>query len=93
MDAATAIAQYVLALERAPATTSRTEDRPNYTALLASAAPLLAATLSPTATPGVSARAQLHERLWGNLWLSDPAFQEASLAWQAAKAAIDHAGV
>jgi hypothetical protein len=92
MDAAGAIAHYVLALERAAASTRRAEDRPNYTALLASAAPLLATALSTTATPGISARAQQHERLWGSLWLSDPAFQEASLAWQAAKAAIGHAG-
>jgi hypothetical protein len=45
MDAARAIAHYVLALEQAAGATARAEDRPSYTALLANAAPLLAVAL------------------------------------------------
>ena len=93
MDAARAIADYVLALEHAADTTARAEDRPGYTALLAHAAPLLAAALSTEAAQDLSTRLQQHERLWGSLWLSDPASQEASMAWQAAKAACHHVGV
>ena len=93
MDAARAIADYVLALEHAAVTTARAEDRPGYTALLAHAAPLLAAALSTEAAQDLSTRLQQHERLWGSLWLSDPASQEASMAWQAAKAACHHVGV
>jgi hypothetical protein len=47
----------------------------------------------PGAAQGLFTRLQQHEKLWGSLWLSDPAFQEASMAWQAAKAACNHAGV
>lgn len=93
MDAARAIAHYVLALEHAAGTTACAEDRPSYTALLAHAAPLLAVALSSGVTQGLSTRLQQHEKLWGSLWLCDPAFQEASVAWQAAKAACHHLGV
>jgi hypothetical protein len=93
MDTARAIAHYVLALEHAAGATARAEDRPNYTALLANAAPLLAVALGAGAAQGLATRLQQHEKLWGNLWLSDPASQEASMAWQTAKAACSHAGV
>jgi hypothetical protein len=93
MDAAKAMAHYVLVLEHAAGATARAEDRPSYTALLANAAPLLAVALGAGAAQGLATRLQQHERLWGSLWLSDPAVQEASAAWQAAKAACNHAGV
>lgn len=93
MDAARAIAHYVLALEHAAGATARAEDRSSYAALLANAAPLLAVALGTDTAQGLSTRLQQHEKLWGSLWLSDPAFQEASMAWQAAKAECNHAGV
>lgn len=93
MDAARAIARYVMALEHAAGVTAHAEDRSSYTTLLANAAPLLAVALGAEAAQGLSTRLQQHEKLWGSLWLSDPAFQEASMAWQAAKAACNHAGV
>ena len=83
----------MLALEQAAGATARAEDRSSYTALLANAAPLLAAALGAGAAQGLFTRSQQHEKLWGSLWLSDPAFQEASMAWQAAKAACNHASV
>ena len=92
MDAARAIAHYVMALEHAAGVTARAEDRSSYTAVLANAAPRLAVALGEAAQ-GLSTRLQQHEKLWGSLWLSDPAFQEASMAWQAAKAACNHARV
>lgn len=93
MNTARAIAEYVLALEHAAATTTRAEDRPSYAALLADAAPLLAVAISAPKTPSLSARAQRHERLWGNLWLNDPTQRTASLAWQAAKAVSGYGAV
>lgn len=93
MDAARAIAEYVLALEHAAATTTHAEDRPCYAALLADAAPLLAVAISAPKTPSLAARAQRHERLWGNLWLSNPTQRAASLAWQAAKAVSGYGAV
>jgi hypothetical protein len=93
MDAVRAIAHYILALEHAARATAHAEDRPTYTALLADAAPLLAVALGGEAAQDLPTRLQQHEKLWGSSWLRDPVFQEASAAWQAAKAACSHACV
>lgn len=91
MDAVKLLANYILCLEQSAATTARAEDRPGYAQLLADAGPMLAAALESPAHSSMAIRISRHEKLWGNLWLQDPAFCRASHAWQAARAACSRA--
>jgi hypothetical protein len=93
MDAIKSLVKYVLALEQSAEATARAEDRPIYNSLLADAGPILASALEPGAQSNIASRISRHERLWGNSWLQDPAFQNASDAWQAVKLAYTHAAV
>ena len=87
MDAVSSLTKYVLALEQSASVTARAEDRSGYALLMADAAPLLAAAVEAGSQVDISRRISNHERLWGNLWLQDPAVQSASDAWQAEKLA------
>ena len=87
------LAQYVLALEQCARSTKRAEDRPLYEALLADAAGVLAAAVTPETTAAITARVAAHERLWGHTWLQDPVFSDASSAWANAKKAQGQAAV
>ncbi|MDE2157199.1 MAG: hypothetical protein KGJ32_15140 [Xanthomonadaceae bacterium] len=87
MDAVSSLTKYILALEQSASATTRAEDRSGYAALMADAAPLLAAALEAGGQADISMRISQHEKLWGNLWLQDPVFHSASDAWQAAKLA------
>jgi hypothetical protein len=87
MNAVSSLSKYVLALEQSASATARAEDRSGYASLLADAAPLLAAAVEAGSQIDISKRISRHEKLWGNLWLQDPAFQTASNAWQSAKLA------
>ncbi len=93
MDAVSSLTKYVLALEQSASATARAEDRSGYALLMADAAPLLAAAVEAGSQVDISMRISRHEKLWGNLWLQDPAFQSASDAWQAAKLACARVAV
>jgi len=93
MNISQSLSKYILALEHSASQTKRAEDRSNYASLLADAAPLLAAALQHDQHSTIAARVFQHERLWGNIWLQDSAFQPASDAWQAAKLACTRGAI
>jgi hypothetical protein len=83
-----ALANYVAALEHAATITKRAEDRPVYKSLLADAAALLAHAAKGDSSASLQEAATTHERLWGQLWLLDPAYKEPSGLWRVAHEAI-----
>jgi hypothetical protein len=84
-----ALAGYVLCLERCLANTHRAEDRPIYEKYLADAAGILASSINGS-VDSLSSRIETHDRLWGHTWLQDEIYREAASAWSAVKHEIKH---
>ena len=87
-DLTSELANYVLALHKAAASTRRTEDRVLYEKYLADAAVLLALAETNATQDDIRKAVNTHERLWGNTWLQDEAYKGPAAAWQVVKGAF-----
>lgn len=74
-----ALAQHIEDLRSGSETTSRAEDRPQYTSLLAQAAIVLAKVNLCVPKAELFAEIDTYERLWANTWLEHwkPKYQES----------------
>jgi hypothetical protein len=75
-------AKYVEALAQCAASTHRAEDRSLYTSYLADAAGILAAITLAKNREHIAKLIKQHERLWGNTWLQDPVYKNASVVYE-----------
>jgi hypothetical protein len=86
MDAVThSLARYVLSLFQASKNTHHAEDRPLYRMYLAEAGVLLSLAATGVERDHLRRHMAQHERLWGQTWLQNPAYEGPGLAWQEVK--------
>ena len=80
-----ALADYILKLSEAAATTYFAADRPLYEKYLADAAVLLALVVSGAEPQQINESVKRHERLWGHTWLKDEVFKKPADAFEVFK--------